>query len=307
MSKICLVGHSHIDAVYIWDRKEAKEVGGVKYTEWGIEGSKWELNDKKFKDTYDILNYDPLKDKESKILRKDYIQDILRIKDENQEIMGNSALVSGVYYTTLFMFPLILFNWDLFLFYAMDNKKDFLEKIKAFAEISVRNVNMWVDNGCEVFVSHDDLALTKGLVFNKEWYQEYIFPFYREIWKPIKEKGIPLLFVSDGKYYELIDDLVDLGVDGFFIDQNNDLGSIVSKYGGKKVLIGNINTAILTFGRENDIKEEIKRVLKISDGINGYFLKASGELPHNIPISNLRLYFKEIERARQDYRLLLGN
>ena len=26
MSKICLVGHSHIDAVYIWDRKEAKDI-----------------------------------------------------------------------------------------------------------------------------------------------------------------------------------------------------------------------------------------------------------------------------------------
>lgn len=298
MDLIIEIPDSKTKTIKFSDDESVKESNGTKFTKWGIEGSKWDLKHGRFKNISDLLDYDPLKDKASKILSKEHTLESLNRRIENQEIMGSDALVTGVYYTTLFMFPLLLFGWELFLIYAMEQKKDFLEKIKAFTEISLRNIQMWLDSGSEVFLCHDDIALTRGLVFPKEWYSEYIFPYYREIWKPVKDKGIPLLFVSDGKYSELIDDLVEIGVDGLFVDHNNDLNSIILKYGGKIAIIGNIDTRVLTFGKVDDVSEEITNVLSKSKGCPGYFLKASGDLPHNIPIANIRQYFEEINRIR---------
>ena len=180
----------------------------------------------------------------------------------------------------------------------MEQKKDLQEKIKAFTEISLRNIQMWMDSNPEVILCHDDIALTRGLVFPRHWYQQNIFPYYREIWKPVKDKGIPILFVSDGRYSELFEDLVGIGVDGLMMDCNNNLDSAISKYGGQKTIIGNIDTNIITFGNSDDISIEITRTLNQSKRCPGYFLKATGDLPHNIPIDNIRHYFEEVREKR---------
>ena len=67
-------------------------------------------------------------------------------------------------------------------------------------------------------LSHDDLASYNGPVMSPEWLREHILRWYRKIWEPIKRKGIKVIFVSDGDYSLLIDDLAKLGADGFMID-----------------------------------------------------------------------------------------
>ena len=266
---------------------------GRKLTEWGVAGSEWE-DENVFSSVEEVLKYRPLEDTEGKVrvVSKEYRDGRIKTARENREIAGDNCLVSGMYYTTLFQFGIMSFGWENFLVAAGSEPEIYSTILDQFAEISYQNVSEWVKDDCPVFFFHDDLAITRGLVFKPEWYRKEIFPRYEKIIEPAKQAGKRIVFVSDGNYTELIDDIFAVGVDGIMVDCYNDLDMILKKYGEKHPIIGNIDTLILTNGSYEDIKQEVKRCTEIGKRYPGYFMKAAGDLPHNIPMENLKNYFK---------------
>jgi hypothetical protein len=266
---------------------------GRKLTEWGVGGSEWE-DEAVFNSVDEVLNYRPLEDTEGKVrvVSKQYREDRINFTRENRKIAGDSCIVTGLYYTTLFQFGIMSFGWENFLVAAGSDPDTYSIILDQFAEISYQNVSEWVKDDCPIFFFHDDLAITRGLVFKPEWYRKEIFPRYEKIIEPAKQAGKRIIFVSDGNYSELIDDIFAVGVDGIMIDCHNDLDTILKKHGEKHPIIGNMDTLILTNGTYDDIKREVKRCADAGKRYPGYFLKAAGDLPHNIPLENLKNYFK---------------
>jgi hypothetical protein len=267
---------------------------GVRYTEWGLSGSSWR-EEFPFGDVEDVLNYDPL------VLKSEAgIRSAIEGRRVDQALMGESALVSGLYYTTLFQFPIMTFGWELFLTAAAAEPERFQRVLKGFAEVSRYNLTMWAQSGFDVVFLHDDVAIERGLVFRPEWYRRVLFPLYEYILEPLKaNKDIRIAFVSDGDYTPLLDDLVSLGFDGFILNANMNLGDIARRIGRDHFLIGNVSTSILTFGKPEDVRHEVKRCLDEGRPCAGHILKATADLPHNIPIANIREYFKASRELSQ--------
>ena len=265
---------------------------GRKLTEWGIAGSEWE-DETVFHSVEDVLNYRPLEDTtgRARVVSKKYRDDRINVARENRELAGENCLMTGMYYTTLFQFGIMAFGWENFLVAAGSDPETYSIILDQFAEISYQNITEWVKDDCPITFFHDDLAITRGLVFKPEWYRKEIFPRYEKIIEPAKHAGKRIIFVSDGNYSELIDDIFAVGVDGIMVDCYNDLDSILKKHGEEHPIIGNIDTLILTNGSYEDIKKEVKRCAEVGKRYPGYFLKAAGDLPHNIPLENLKNYF----------------
>ncbi|MFO7612666.1 MAG: uroporphyrinogen decarboxylase family protein [Clostridia bacterium] len=273
---------------------------GVHYTEWGFTGSRWE-EDGVFRDEDEILEYNPLQDDTGRvrIVSEEYRKNRIDECIKGERLTGDSALVTGLYYTTLFQCFILSFGWEMFLVTASTEPERFKRTIDLFTEFSVRNIREWVASGTEVIFCHDDLALTRGLVFPKEWYRENIFPGYERIFEPIKKAGKKLIFVSDGNYTELIDDLFAVGVDGLMIDNYVDLGPVLEKYGKSKVICGNVDSRILTSGTRDDVRREVARCMDLGKKYPGYFIRAAGDLPHNIPLGNIEQYFDSCRELGQ--------
>ncbi|MDX1357973.1 MAG: uroporphyrinogen decarboxylase family protein [Clostridia bacterium] len=271
----------------------SKTEDGVKYTEWGFTGSQWE-EEHVFEDEEDVLSYNPFEDSAGRVriatekYRRDRINDCLK----GQPLVGDSTLVTGLYYTTLFQCFILAFGWELFLVTARLEPKRFARTIDLFTEFSIRNVKEWLKEDIEVMFCHDDLSLSRGLVFPKEWYDKYIFPNYEKIFDPIKKAGKKLIFVSDGNYTQLIDDLFAVGVDGLIVDNYVELEPVMRKYGKDKVICGNVDSRILTEGSIENVKNEVRRCMDIGKKYPGYFIRAAGDLPHNIPLENIECYFE---------------
>jgi len=267
-------------------RKESSRQGedGVRYTEWGLSGSSWR-EDFPFHDIEDVLVYDP----EASTAVPD---DPLAPVRADQELMGDAAIVTGIHYTTLFQHPIMTFGWELFLTAAAAEPDRFQRVLQGFAEVSRRTLEKWAAAELDLVLIHDDVALERGLVFRPEWYRQRLFPLYEHLLEPLQASAkTKIAFVSDGDYTPLLDDLVALDFDGFIINDNMDLGAIARRIGRDHFLVGNVNTLVLTFGTPEDVEVEVRRCLEEARPCAGHFIKATRDLPHNIPLDNIRAYF----------------
>ena len=274
-----------------FERGESSRDGadGIRYTEWGMTGSSWR-EDFAFTDIEDVLNYDPMT-----LISAEGINQTIQNCRDDQALMGDAALVSGLYYTTLFQFPIMTFGWELFLMAAASEPERFDRVLRDFAAVSCFNVAAWAKSGFDLVLLHDDIAMERGLVFHPKWYRKRLFPLYERILEPLKaNRNLRVAFVSDGDYTPMLDDLVALGFDGFIINNNMNLAEIARGIGKDHFLIGNVSTSILTFGTPEDVRLEVKRCLDDARPCAGHIIKATADLPHNIPVVNMRAYFDAV-------------
>jgi uroporphyrinogen decarboxylase len=259
---------------------------GIRYTEWGLSGSAWR-EVYPVTDVEGVLAYDPETD-----ISPESIRQTLAYWREDQARMGDSTLISGIYYTTLFQFPIMTFGWELFLTAAASAPDRFQRVLQGFAAVSRHNLKEWVAEEPDLILLHDDIAMERGPVFAPAWCRKRLFPLYEYLMEPLKSRRkTKVAFVSDGDYTPLLDDLVALGFDGFIINANMNLAEIARRIGEDHFLVGNVSTAVLTFGTEEDVVQEVRRCLEEARPCAGHFIKATGDLPHNIPLANIRAYF----------------
>jgi len=202
----------------------------------------------------------------------------------------------GGYYKTLFSACIDVFGWEMFLAAAPLDYRRFGRVLDGFYEITLANIRAWARTSIEVFICHDDIVWSSGPVFHPDWYRTYVFPKYRRLWAILKEAGKIVLFCSDGDFSVFIDDIAEAGADGFILEPMTDLTSIVARYGQSKVIIGNVDTRILTFGDKEQIRREVERCVELGRRCPGYFIAVGNHIPHNVPIDNALYYLELVER-----------
>ncbi len=112
---------------------------------------------------------------------------------------------------------------------------------------------LWAAERPPLVLIHDDIAMQQGMVFHPRWYRQRLFPLYERFLEPLlADPAIRVCFVSDGDYSAVLPDLVALGFHGFLINPNMDLAAIARAYGRDHFLVGNVDTAVLTFGSPED-------------------------------------------------------
>ena len=62
------------------------------------------------------------------------------------------------------------------------------------------------------YVYCDDIAYKTSLLFSPSFLREKYFPRLPEIFKQAQDKGIKVIFHSDGNLNEIMDDLIDCGI-----------------------------------------------------------------------------------------------
>lgn len=264
---------------------------------WG--DSHWKL-EHDFSTPEQVLDYDPVANDSKAVdeLRAEYQARQNRV-EEARALVGDAAWIPDAadHYHTLFMWPISVFGWEMFLQTAALYPREFGELLGRFAQVSMKHFEAWSRvAGLRICGSHDDLCMTRGPVFRPEWYREYIFPWYPRLWKPLKDKGIKIIFRGDGNLDEFVDDLVECGVDGLYFRSETDLRRIAEKHGGRLIMIGNISTQVLTFGSEEDIADEVERCVDAASHSPGFFLNVAGEIPHNVPPRSIHTLFAAMQK-----------
>jgi len=144
--------------------------------------------------------------------------------------------------------------------------------------------------GVDAFHISDDWGGTNGLLISPEQFREFFILPFEKLVGGLKAFGVPVIMHNDGNLWEILDDLVNTGIDAYHPVEKAatmDLATVKQKYKGRICPIGNVNnkTTMVTGTPEDVIKETIE-CLKIGAPGGGYILSTDHSLHDDIPLEN---------------------
>ncbi|GBD93287.1 methylcobalamin:coenzyme M methyltransferase [bacterium BMS3Abin05] len=165
------------------------------------------------------------------------------------------------------------------------------------AEWSARTVEKAVEAGVDGIELSDDWGQNNVLLFNpKDWWN-LIFPAEKLIVEAAKSANLPILLHSDGDITQVLDGIVEMGVDALHPVQESagmDLKLMKEKYGDKLSIMGGLDTAeALPFKNENEIRKEVERVLGILKPGGGYIFSGSHMIQDDARLEVVEAAYKQ--------------
>jgi len=205
----------------------------------------------------------------------------------------------GGNYKTIVSGACLSFGWDMLLLAAADQDR-FEKVLDSFFRRTLMHVKAWAKTSIKVYISHDDMVWSEGPFMHPDFYRKVIFPRYAELWKVLKKAGKKVLFCSDGKWIDFLDDIVRAGADGFIFEPMNPLEPFVEKYGQTHVIVGSkVDCRTMTFGTKEQIKAEIDATLPLALKCPGFIFAVGNHIESNVPVENGLFYFDYLSKHWQ--------
>lgn len=148
-------------------------------------------------------------------------------------------------------------------------------------DVTVATIRGAADAGADVLMMAGDLAGELAPFFSLEHFRRYIKPYYQDVVAAAHESGLPIVKHSDGVMWPFMEDLVEMGFDGYnpIQPQCMDIGEAKRVLGDRICLIGNIDCRdLLCFGSEEEVDLVVRRTLEIAAPGGGFVLASSNSL-----------------------------
>ncbi len=169
--------------------------------------------------------------------------------------------------------------------------KDILDTI-ADTSIKVFERVLKYVNIDQLFV-HEDMAGKSGPLAGPDQVREFITPYYKRLWEPLKDSGAKLFSQdSDGNMNCLIDEFLEAGINIMFPFEPGsgmDMVKTRKKYGKRLAIKGGIDKYVLRAGKE-DIRRELEYKINDLTMGGGTAFSIDHRIPNGVPIENYRYY-----------------
>jgi uroporphyrinogen decarboxylase len=135
----------------------------------------------------------------------------------------------------------------------------------------------------------DDLAHSTGLMVSPQFFRKHLFPWFIEYKKICEKYSLPLIYHSDGCILEVIEDLIDCGINALHPIEPKamDIYSLKEEYGNRLCLIGNIDVGeTLARGTPEAVEEEVRqKIFRLAPG-GGYCIGSSNAITDYVSLEN---------------------
>jgi uroporphyrinogen decarboxylase len=143
----------------------------------------------------------------------------------------------------------------------------------------------------------DDLGMQNGLMFSPKTYREIIKPRQAKLFATVKKNTkAKVFFHSCGSNYDILDDLIEIGVDAFNPVQTNaknmQADKLKREFGGRLCFWGAVDTHVPSVGADPaGMEEEVKKVIEVMAPGGGYVLSAIHNIQPDISAENILTLF----------------
>ena len=144
----------------------------------------------------------------------------------------------------------------------------------------------------------DDIAFGTGMIVNPEYYRQLIFPWYKKFAKVCHDNGKYLFFHSDGLLWDVMDDLIEIGVDALHpIDPTcMDIAEVKRRVGNKICIFGNVPNDLLMTGTPEEVAAYTRNLIRTIGPGGGYCVGSGNSVPEWASIDNYRAMVETVKK-----------
>jgi len=154
---------------------------------------------------------------------------------------------------------------------------------------------------CPMYFIGDDVAYKGALLFSPDFLRRTFIKSLAKCIEPLKAAGIKVIFHSDGYLMDILDDMIDAGIDGLNPIEplaGMDIGLLKKEYGKRLVLVGGVDCSqLLPLGSVEDVVRGTKEVLRLAGHGGGLFIGSSSEIVPSTPVENILAFYETCREA----------
>ncbi len=188
---------------------------------------------------------------------------------------------------------------------VLANKKFVNELLEKLVEAYLPRIDKYIDAVgpyLSVIEVNDDLGTQTGLQMKPEVYREMIKPHHKKLWEYIKGKsgGKPLLLHSCGSIYELIPDIIEIGIDAINPVQVSaaqmDTARLKKEYGKYLTFWGGgcDTQEVLPRGSAIDVRKEVRKRINDLRGRGGFVFCQVHNIQPDVGVENILAMYREV-------------
>ncbi len=148
----------------------------------------------------------------------------------------------------------------------------------------------------------DDLGMQSGLLISPRMYRRMLKPLHAELISLIRQRTqAKVFFHTDGDVFDLIPDLIEIGVDILNPIQTSagrmsNLAQLKQSYGQNIAFCGGIDTHhILPHGTPAEVRQEVRRVIDLLGPGGGYMVASVHTIMNDVPAANVLAMVDAVE------------
>lgn len=220
--------------------------------------------------------------------------------DEYKEAVKGTNIGVGVLFGCLIQTPYeFMVGMNDFMMMVYEDRNFIEEILEVSTEYWIKFVKAIVARGVDILWPADDFAFKTGLFIPPKLFKEIWGKRYRRILEPAVNAKVPMIFHSDGKIDDMVEDLIDMGIDciATMDPYGIDYRDYKKRFGSKACLHGNIDIEWpLTKGTPEEVDADIKAHMEVLKPGYGYVCGSSHSLINTIPWENIVAFFNAIHK-----------
>ncbi|NSW92044.1 MAG: hypothetical protein HPY74_15470 [Firmicutes bacterium] len=155
--------------------------------------------------------------------------------------------------------------------------------------------------GFDIIVYGDDVGTQTGMMMSPDLWRKWLKPTMKVAIKAAKDVNPDIIayYHSDGVIYDIIPDLIEIGVDVLNPVQPECMDPVKIKemYGDKLSFWGTIGTqTIMPFGTPEDVEETVKRMIETVGKGGGLVIAPTHLLEPEVPWKNIEALVKAVHK-----------
>lgn len=149
---------------------------------------------------------------------------------------------------------------------------------------------------CPIYFIGDDVAYKGATLFSPDFLRRTFIKSLKKCIEPLKAAGIKVIFHSDGYLMDIMDDMIEAGIDGLNPIEpiaGMDIALIKKRYGKQLVLVGNVDCSqVLPLGTVEDVVRATRQCIRDASPGGGHFIGSSSEIVPSTPVENILAFYE---------------
>lgn len=208
--------------------------------------------------------------------------------------MQAMVIASGIFETTTSLMGFVPFS------YALADQPELVDAVigKVSETIYLAVDDIFREPGVGGIFMADDWGYTSGTMISPKTMRQKLVPELKKIVDLVHNTDKLFLLHSCGNMYQLMDDVIAIGVDGkhSYEDKILPVEQVYQQYADRIAIVGGVDINLLASGTEEQVRKRTRQILEACAPGGHYVLGTGNSVVNYIPISN---YLAMLDEGRK--------